>query len=87
MDTLLDRFFRYVKVETTAVEQTDKYPSSPGQLELGRMLADELRAGTPALPTAALPVLRHGAGAGAAGDGEWFGAWGDPAAQRWQRQY
>lgn len=44
MDTLLDRFFRYVKVETTAVEQTDKYPSSPGQLDLGRMLADELRA-------------------------------------------
>ncbi len=44
MDTLLDRFTRYVKVETTAVEQTDKYPSSPGQLELGRMLADELRA-------------------------------------------
>ncbi len=43
MDTLLDRFLRYVKVETTAVEQTDKYPSSPGQLELGRMLADELR--------------------------------------------
>ena len=44
MDTLLDRFSRYVRVETTAVEQTDKYPSSPGQLELGRMLADELRA-------------------------------------------
>jgi tripeptide aminopeptidase len=44
MDTLLDRFCRYVKVETTAVEQTDKYPSSPGQLDLGRMLADELRA-------------------------------------------
>jgi tripeptide aminopeptidase len=44
METLLDRFIRYVKVETTAVEQTDKYPSSPGQLELGRMLAEELRA-------------------------------------------
>ncbi len=44
MDTLLDRFCRYVKVETTAVEDTDKAPSSPGQLELGRMLADELRA-------------------------------------------
>ncbi len=43
MDTLLDRFCRYVKVETTAVEQTDKYPSSPGQLELGRMLVGELR--------------------------------------------
>ncbi|MBI3835996.1 MAG: peptidase T [Planctomycetes bacterium] len=44
METLLDRFSRYVKVETTAVEQTDKYPSSPGQLELGRMLRDELTA-------------------------------------------
>lgn len=43
MDTLLDRFCRYVKVETTAVEQTDKYPSSPGQLELGKLLAAELK--------------------------------------------
>jgi tripeptide aminopeptidase len=43
VDTLLDRFLRYVKVETTAVEQTDKYPSSPGQLELGKMLLGELR--------------------------------------------
>lgn len=40
---MLDRFLRYVKVETTAVEQTDKYPSSPGQLELGKMLLGELR--------------------------------------------
>ena len=44
MDTLLDRFLRYVQMETTAVEQTDKYPSSAGQLELGKVLADELRA-------------------------------------------
>ena len=44
MDTLLDRFCRYVKVETTAVEEAPSYPSSPGQLDLGRMLADELRA-------------------------------------------
>lgn len=43
MSTLLDRFLRYVQVETTAVEQTDEYPSSPGQLELGRTLADEMR--------------------------------------------
>lgn len=42
-DSLLDRFCRYVKVETTAVEQTDQYPSSVGQLELGRMLTGELR--------------------------------------------
>ncbi|MCK4328166.1 MAG: peptidase T [Candidatus Diapherotrites archaeon] len=43
MDTLLDRFCRYVKVETTAVEETDQYPSSPGQLELGKMLVDEMK--------------------------------------------
>ena len=44
VDQLLDRFCRYVKVETSAVEGSDTYPSSPGQLDLGRMLADELRA-------------------------------------------
>jgi len=44
MDTLLDRFLRYVKVETTAVEETDKYPSSEGQLELGKMLLAEIKA-------------------------------------------
>ncbi|MBN2560647.1 MAG: peptidase T [Phycisphaerae bacterium] len=44
MDTLLDRFCRYVKVETTAVEDTKDYPSSKGQLELGKLLAEEMRA-------------------------------------------
>lgn len=44
MDTLLDRFCRYVKVESTAVEDAKSYPSSPGQLDMGRMLADELKA-------------------------------------------
>ncbi len=44
MDTLLDRFCRYVKVESTAVEDAKTYPSSPGQLDMGRMLADELKA-------------------------------------------
>ncbi len=41
---MLERFCRYVQVETTAVEQTEQYPSSAGQLELARMLAEELRA-------------------------------------------
>jgi len=41
---LLERFLRYVKVDTTAQEETDVYPSSSGQLELGRILVDELRA-------------------------------------------
>ncbi len=44
MDTLLDRFCRYVKVETTAVEDTKDYPSSPGQLELGKLLMQEMKA-------------------------------------------
>lgn len=44
MNTLLDRFCRYVKIETTAVEDADTYPSSPKQLDLSRLLADELRA-------------------------------------------
>jgi tripeptide aminopeptidase len=42
--TLLDRFCRYVRVHTEAVEGSPTYPSSPGQLELGKMLLDELLA-------------------------------------------
>jgi tripeptide aminopeptidase len=44
MDTLLDRFCRYVRINTQADEKSSTYPSSPGQLELGRLLRDELRA-------------------------------------------
>jgi tripeptide aminopeptidase len=44
MNTLLDRFCRYVRVDTQADETSKTYPSTPGQLELGRMLAEELRA-------------------------------------------
>lgn len=43
-DSLLDRFCRYVRIDTQAVEGAQTYPSSPGQLELGRLLAEELRA-------------------------------------------
>jgi len=43
MDTLLERFCRYVRIDTQADENARSYPSSPGQLELGRMLAQELR--------------------------------------------
>jgi tripeptide aminopeptidase len=42
--TLLDRFLRYVRVDTQADDRTDAYPSSPGQLVLGKMLRDELLA-------------------------------------------
>ncbi len=43
METLLDRFCRYVKVETTAVEEPVKYPSSEGQFTLGKILAEEMK--------------------------------------------
>ena len=44
MDTLLDRFCRYVKVETTAVEEPVKYPRCEGQFTLGKILAEEMKA-------------------------------------------
>ena len=40
---LLQRFLRYVQIDTTAQADAESYPSSPGQLELGRLLVDELR--------------------------------------------
>jgi tripeptide aminopeptidase len=43
MSTLLDRFCRYVRIDTQADESARTYPSSPGQLELGRLLVGELR--------------------------------------------
>ena len=43
--TLLDRFLRYVRIDTQADEKSKTYPSSPGQLVLGKMLRDELLAG------------------------------------------
>ena len=42
--TLLDRFLRYVRIDTQADERSTAYPSSPGQLVLGRLLRDELLA-------------------------------------------
>ncbi len=44
MPTLLDRFLRYVVLDTQADEKSTTYPSSPNQLVLGRMLRDELLA-------------------------------------------
>jgi tripeptide aminopeptidase len=66
--TLLDRFCRYVRVHTEAVEGSPTYPSSPGQLELGRMLLDELRAigfadakqSEHGIVTATIPATSHG---------------------------
>ena len=41
-ERLLARFLRYVQIDTTAREEAGQYPSSPGQLELGKILVDEL---------------------------------------------
>jgi tripeptide aminopeptidase len=41
---VLERFLRYVRVDTQARRDRTQSPSTPGQLELGRMLVDELRA-------------------------------------------
>ncbi len=41
---LLQRFLRYVKIDTTARMDAKTYPSSPGQLKLGRLLVRELKA-------------------------------------------
>ena len=37
------RFMRYVQVDTTSAEDSAEVPSTPGQWELARMLADELK--------------------------------------------
>ena len=39
---LLDRFLRYVRIDTQSRRQRRSSPSTPGQLELGRLLVDEL---------------------------------------------
>ena len=44
MRTLLDRFLRYVQIDTQADERSMTYPSTPGQLVLAGMLRDELLA-------------------------------------------
>ena len=40
---LLERFQRYVRVDTQSSPDTDAEPSTPGQLELGRLLVGELK--------------------------------------------
>src|ERR687893_367783 len=41
---LLDRFCRYVRVATQSTREREQSPSTPGQLDLQRMLAGELEA-------------------------------------------
>ncbi len=41
---VLDRFLRYVQIDTQSERDRQRSPSTPGQLELGRLLVAELRA-------------------------------------------
>jgi tripeptide aminopeptidase len=43
-DDVLDRFTRYVQIDTQSRREREASPSTPGQVELGRLLADELLA-------------------------------------------
>ncbi len=43
-ERLLERFLQYVAIDSTADETQTKYPSSDGQLEVGRLLAEQLKA-------------------------------------------
>ncbi|MCR9117918.1 MAG: tripeptide aminopeptidase PepT, partial [bacterium] len=40
---LLARFLEYVQINTTAVDETEQYPSSPGQMELGELLVKQMK--------------------------------------------
>jgi tripeptide aminopeptidase len=42
-DNVLERFLRYVQVDTQSDSDSDTYPSTAKQLDLGRILAQELR--------------------------------------------
>ncbi len=42
-ERLLQRFLRYVAIDTTANDETSDYPSSPGQWVLGSLLMEELK--------------------------------------------
>ena len=43
MESVLDRFLRYVKIDTQSDENSASYPSTAKQLDLSRLLADECR--------------------------------------------
>lgn len=43
MQTSLERFLRYVTIETTSAEGVEMVPSTPGQFDLARLLVEELK--------------------------------------------
>lgn len=42
MNTVENRFYRYISIDTTSAEDSPEYPSTPGQWTLARMLKQEL---------------------------------------------
>jgi tripeptide aminopeptidase len=42
-EDVLDRFLRYVRIDTTSDQDSDTYPSTARQRDLGELLAEELR--------------------------------------------
>jgi tripeptide aminopeptidase len=67
---VLERFLRYVRIDTQSQRDRTRSPSTPGQLELGRVLVDQLREAGLAdaaldehgYVTASLPATRQGSG-------------------------
>lgn len=55
-DTLLSRFLRYVRIDTQSSDRLSTCPSTPGQLDLQRMLKKELDE----LGAAEVTLTRHG---------------------------
>lgn len=43
-DRLLDRFLQYVKIDSTADDESNSVPSTAGQLEIGRLLVQQMLA-------------------------------------------
>lgn len=43
MESMLDRFLKYVKVDTQSKEDVEAFPSTPGQLELAKIVAEDFR--------------------------------------------
>ena len=44
MQSVIERFIRYVKIDTESARKSDTYPSTLKQLNLAKMLEDELKA-------------------------------------------
>ncbi|MBN1598734.1 MAG: peptidase T [Bacteroidales bacterium] len=42
MEKLVDRFLKYVKIDTQSNESSETYPSTPSQLEFSKLLAEEI---------------------------------------------